>query len=148
MSRRSDWWSSLEPWFAMDLKPKSGNGLSRTANMRSQMNTRIYVSNLPESTTEDSLRAAFVPFGAITKIFVATDRDTALPAYAFVTYGTAEDMTASIAGMNDATFEGRKLAVSVAREAKIAPAPKRFVPPPSFGQRRGPGGPPRSVVRR
>jgi RNA recognition motif-containing protein len=112
------------------------------------MNTRVYVSNLPATTTEDNLRAAFGSYGAIEKIFVATNRDTALPSYAFVTYGTVEDMTASIAGMNEATFEGSKLAVSVAREPQVAPAPRRFVPPMSAGPRRGAGGPPRGAVRR
>lgn len=112
------------------------------------MNTRVYVSNLPETATEENLHAAFGPFGVIEKIFVATDRDTALPTYAFVTYTTAADMDASIAGMNEANFEGRQLAVSVAREAKPVVAPKRFVPPAPFAQRRGPGGPPRGAVRR
>lgn len=144
MSRRSDWWSSLEHGFAFDLKPDLGNGLfSVSLTCVPVMNTRVYVRNLPATTTEDNLRTAFGPFGAIEKIFVATDRDTALPSYAFVTYGTVEDMTASIAGMNEATFEGSKLAVSVAREPQVAPAPRRFVPPMSSGPRRGPGGPPR-----
>ncbi|MDQ5980635.1 MAG: hypothetical protein QG602_3612 [Verrucomicrobiota bacterium] len=112
------------------------------------MNTRVYVSNLPETTTEENLRSAFGPFGAIAKIFVATDRDTALPSYAFVTYATAEDMDASIAGMNEADFHGRKLSVSVAREAKVAPAPRRVLLPMAGGPRRGPGGPSRAPVRR
>lgn len=116
--------------------------------MRFRMNTRVYVSNLPENTTEENLRTAFGPFGAIAKIFVATDRDTALPTYAFVTYATVGDMTASIAGMNEADFHGRKLAVSVAREAQVAPPPRRVVLPMAGGPRRGPGGPPRGPVRR
>jgi RNA recognition motif-containing protein len=115
-------------------------------NMRFRMNTRIYVRNLSETVTESGLRAAFSAYGPISKIFVATDRDTALPTYAFVTYGTVEDMTASIAAMNDTTFEGRKLAVSVAREPQAVVAPRRFVPP--MPSRRGPGGPPRSAARR
>lgn len=112
------------------------------------MNTRVYVSNLPETTTEENLRTAFGPFGAIAKIFLATDRDTALPAYAFVTYATAGDMAASIAGMNEADFHGRKLAVSEARAAQVAPAPRRVVLPMTGGPRRGPGGPARGPVRR
>jgi RNA recognition motif-containing protein len=115
--------------------------------MRFRMNTRVYVSNLPETTTENSLQAAFGPFGTISKIFLATDRDTALPTYAFVTYATAGDMTASIEGMNEADFHGRKLSVSVAREAQVAPAPRRIVLPMA-GPRRGPGGPARGPVRR
>jgi len=149
MSRRSDWWSSLEHGFTFDLKPEPGNGLFRAVNMRFPMNTRVYISNLPETTTEDNLRAAFASYGTIAKIFVATDRDTALPIYAFVTYDHVEDMTASVAGMNDATFDGRKLAVSVAHEVKPLVAPKRFVPPrPAFGPRRGVGGPPRGAIQR
>lgn len=148
MSRRSDWWSSLEHGFALDLKPEPGNGLFSIVNMRFRMNTRLYVRNLPETATEAGLRAAFSPYGAIAKIFVATDRDTALPTYAFVTYGTVEDMSAAISGMNDADFEGRKLAVSVAREPQVAPAPRRFVPPLPPSPRRGAFGAPRGAVRR
>ena len=112
------------------------------------MNTRVYVSNLPETTTEANLHAAFGAFGAISKIFVATDRVTAQPTYAFVTYATTDEVGAAVAGMNDAAFEGRALAVSVAREEKVLPPVRRFVPPASTGPRRGPGGPPRGGPRR
>ncbi len=148
MSRRSDWWLSLEPLVRDRPETPPGNGLFRVVNMRFRMNTRIYVSNLPETATEDNLRTAFGPFGTISKIFLATDRDTALPTYAFVTYATAGDMTASIEGMNEADFHGRKLAVSEARAAQVAPAPRRVVRPLASGPRRGPGGPARAPVRR
>ncbi len=115
--------------------------------MHIRMNSRVYVSNLPAVTTEENLRAAFGPFGNIAKVFVATDRDTALPTYAFITYATVGDMTASIAGMHEADFHGRKLTVSVAREPKVAPAPRRVVRPMA-GPRRGPGGPARGPVLR
>ena len=130
-----------------DLKPNSGNGLFSLVHMHIPMNSRVYVSNLPEVATEENLRTAFGPFGDIAKVFVATDRDTALPTYAFITYATVGDMTASIAGMHEADFHGRKLAVSVAREPQVAPAPRRVVLPQA-GPRRGPGGPARGPVRR
>jgi transformer-2 protein len=101
------------------------------------MSIRIYVSNLSPAITEAALQSAFAPYGAITKIFVAMDRDTALPRYAFLTFDTAEQAAAAIAGMNGVDLEGQALAVSLARDP--APLPVRRLPAPPPPRRTGAG---------
>lgn len=114
------------------------------------MNQRVYIANLPTTTTEETLRAASAPYGTVSHVFLATDRDTALPkGYGFVTYSSAAEGSAAIAGLNGASFEGRTLTVSEAREPEV-PVVRTFVRPPQpgrggFGGRpggRGPAGAP------
>jgi len=103
------------------------------------MNSRIYVDNLPTTVTEETLHAIFAPHGRISHVFIALDRDTALPrGYAFVTYATPDEAQAGLAAVNGSEFEGRKLNVSVARAAEVAPV--RSVMPRPMPLRRGPGG--------
>jgi RNA recognition motif-containing protein len=101
------------------------------------MNSRIYIANLPETITDAQLQAAFAPFGAIAKIFVAKDHGTGVPkGFAFVTYGTRQEADAAVAAMTGADLEGRALAVSIAREPDPLPV-RRVAPPP---RRPSPGG--------
>ena len=96
------------------------------------MNSRVYIANLPDTITEAQLQAAFAPFGAIAKTFIATDRDTAAPkGFAFVTYGTRQEA--------DAALAGRPLTVSIAREPEPMPVRRVTLPPrrPSPGGRPG-----------
>ena len=115
------------------------------------MNPRLYIANLPVTITDAQLQAAFAPFGAVTHSFIATDRATGSPkGFAFVTYGTRQEADAAIAAMNGAELEGRKLAVSIAREPEPVPV-RRAAPPPrrpspggrtGFGARPAPSGQP------
>lgn len=101
------------------------------------MNSRIYIANLPETITEAHLQAAFAPFGAIAKTFVAKDHGTGVPkGFAFVTYGTRPEADAAVAAMSGADLEGRSLTVSIAREPDPLPV-RRIAPPP---RRPSPGG--------
>jgi len=85
------------------------------------MSTKLYIANLSYNITEADLRTAFEPFGAITDIFIATDRETARPrGFAFVTFETAESATAAIAKMNGTELDGRALVVNEARPKESA----------------------------
>jgi cold-inducible RNA-binding protein len=80
------------------------------------MSTKLYIANLSYNVSEADLRTAFESFGAITDIFIATDRETARPrGFAFVTYETAEAAQAAIAKMGGFELDGRALTVSEAR---------------------------------
>ena len=85
------------------------------------MSTKLYIANLSYNVTESDLRTAFESFGAITDIFIATDRETARPrGFAFVTYDTAEAAQAAIAKMGGFELDGRALTVSVGSTAGCA----------------------------
>jgi cold-inducible RNA-binding protein len=80
------------------------------------MNSKLYIANLSFNTTEAQLRSAFEPFGTISDVYLATDRDTGRPrGFAFVTFGTPEEAKAAIEKMNGTELDGRALTVNEAR---------------------------------
>ncbi|MDR0902870.1 MAG: RNA-binding protein [Opitutaceae bacterium] len=80
------------------------------------MNSKLYVGNLSFNTSEAELRDAFGAFGALTDVFVATDRETGRPrGFAFVTFETAEASQLAVEKMNGADLGGRALTVNEAK---------------------------------
>jgi cold-inducible RNA-binding protein len=80
------------------------------------MNSKLYIANLSFNTTEAQLRAAFEPFGAISDVYLATDRDTGRPrGFAFITFGTPDEAKTAIDKMNGTELDGRALTVNEAR---------------------------------
>lgn len=77
---------------------------------------RIYVGNLPFSTTDDSLRQLFEEFGPVTDAKVVSDRETGRSrGFGFVEMNDDEAQTA-INEMNGRAVDGRPLVVNEARE--------------------------------
>jgi RNA recognition motif-containing protein len=67
-------------------------------------------------TTEDGLRAAFSPFGNLTDVYIANDRETGRPrGFAFVTFSTEDESKVAAEKMNGADLDGRALTVNEAR---------------------------------
>jgi len=80
------------------------------------MNSKLYVGNLSFETTEADLHEAFGAFGAITEVFVPTDRMTGRPrGFAFVTFETAEEGQVAVEKMNGVELDGRALTVNEAK---------------------------------
>ena len=80
------------------------------------MNSKLYVGNLSFKTTETELRNAFGQFGAVTEIYVASDRVTGRPrGFGFVTFDTAEASKLATEKMNGVELDGRALTVNEAR---------------------------------
>jgi len=93
----------------------------------------LYVGNLPHSTTEAELRAAFEPHGAVEKVSIVTDRDTGRSrGFGFVEMTNAAEADKAVAALNGTDLGGRTLTIN---EAK--PKTDR---PKSGGQRFGGGG--------
>jgi len=93
----------------------------------------LYVGNLPHSTTESELRAAFEPHGAVEKVSIVTDRDTGRSrGFGFVEMTNASEADKAVAALNGTELGGRTLTIN---EAK--PKTDR---PKSGGQRFGGGG--------
>ncbi len=77
---------------------------------------RIYVGNLPYSTTEDALREAFEQFGVVDSAVVIRDRDTGRSrGFGFVEMHDEEEARTAIAALNGTDFDGRTLTVNEAR---------------------------------
>ena len=78
--------------------------------------TRLYVGNLPYSTTEEELSALFAEFGEVNSIRIINDRETGRSkGFAFVELADKAQAEAAIAALNGKDFDGRALVVSEAR---------------------------------
>jgi cold-inducible RNA-binding protein len=86
----------------------------------------LFVGNLSFRTTETELRTLFEPFGQVSRIHIATDRETGRSrGFAFIDMPNDEEATRAMTALNGKDFDGRALKVNEAR-----PKPER-----------GPGGP-------
>jgi cold-inducible RNA-binding protein len=80
------------------------------------MNSKLYVGNMSFNTTEAGLRAAFAPFGTVTDVYIASDRETGRPrGFAFVTFSSDTESKLAVEKMNGASLDGRDLTVNEAR---------------------------------
>ena len=85
------------------------------------MSKKIYVGNLPFTATEDEVREIFAAHGEVETVSLISDRYTGQPrGFGFV---EMEDGAAdvAIAGLNNTSFGGRTLRVSLARQREDGP---------------------------
>lgn len=77
---------------------------------------RLYVGNLPFTTSSEELRAAFEAYGTVHEVSIVTDRETGRPrGFAFVEMDAA-GAQAAIEALDNKDFGGRDLKVNEARE--------------------------------
>lgn len=77
---------------------------------------KLYVGNLPFSTTEDDLRGLFEPHGEVQSTAVVMDRDTGRSrGFGFVEMSDNAAAQAAIAALNGQQINGRALVVNEAR---------------------------------
>ncbi len=94
----------------------------------------LFVGNMSFQTTASDLRALFEPFGQITRVHVATDRETGRArGFAFVEMANDEEAAKAIAALDGKEVGGRSLKVNEAR-------PKAERSGPRGGDGRGRGG--------
>ena len=89
---------------------------------------KIYVSNLPLSADELSVRMLFSQHGTVNSIALVTDRDTGQSrGYAFIDMPD-NDAERAIQKLNGHSMDGRSLSVSEAREKQreIGRGPRRW----------------------
>ncbi len=90
----------------------------------------LFVGNMSFQTSEADLRALFEPFGQITRVHIAMDRETGRArGFAFVEMNNDEEAAKAIAGLDGKEVGGRNLKVNEAR------------PKGEGGPSRGPSGP-------
>lgn len=82
------------------------------------MSKKLYVGNLPFSTTEDELREAFEKHGTVESVSVITDRETGRSrGFGFVEMDDGGADTA-LQALNGAELSGRTLRVNEAYERR------------------------------
>jgi hypothetical protein len=81
------------------------------------MASKLYVGGLAWATTDESLGAAFAPFGKVLSAKVVKDRETGRSrGFGFVEFDTEAEADKAVAGMNEKELEGRRLRVDKATE--------------------------------
>ncbi len=81
------------------------------------MSKKIYVGNLPFSTTDAELRRLFEQHGTVESVSVIMDRETGRPrGFAFVEMSDASSASAAISTLNGRELDGRALRVNEAQE--------------------------------
>jgi len=98
------------------------------------MSTKLYVGNIPFSTTSQDLQNMFSAHGTVVQVELVSDRFTGRSrGFAFVEMSTAEDAQKAIAALQGTQLEGRTVTVNEAR-------PREERPPRQFGGGGGGGG--------
>ncbi len=87
------------------------------------MSRKIYVGNLPWSSTSADLEAMFAEHGAVRSAEVISDRETGRSrGFGFVEMESEEGMQAAVSALNGLELNGRPLTVNEARERTPRPA--------------------------
>jgi cold-inducible RNA-binding protein len=90
----------------------------------------IFVGNMNFQTTEADLRELFAPFGQVTRVHMAMDRETGRArGFAFIEMPNDDEAAKAIAGLDGKEAGGRNLKVNEARpkgEAGPPRGPKTF----------------------
>ena len=77
---------------------------------------KIFVGNLDFGATEESLRALFERYGAVSSIDLVKERDTGRSrGFAFIEMAESDEADKAIAALNGVSLGGRALNVSEAR---------------------------------
>ena len=83
------------------------------------MGKKLYVGNLPFSTTEDELRTLFGRHGDVESVNVITDRETGRPrGFAFVEMSEASAATDAIRALDGTQMGGRSIKVNEAQDKR------------------------------
>ena len=86
------------------------------------VNQKIYVGNLPYSTTDQELQDLFANHGNVQSASVVTDRYTGRSrGFGFVEMGSAEEAQQVISALNGSDYGGRNLVVNEARPKESRP---------------------------
>lgn len=82
----------------------------------------IYVGNLAQAVSEDTLRDLFQEFGTVTSIKLIKDRETGMPrGFAFVDMPEQQQAQQAIDSLNGHELEGQRLRINEARERDARP---------------------------
>ncbi len=79
-------------------------------------NNKLYVGNLPYSTTEDDLRSLFSEYGEVSQVTLIIDRMSGRSkGFGFVEFTSEADAAKATEAMNGHDMQGRAMVVNVAR---------------------------------
>ena len=98
----------------------------------------LFVGNLSFHTTETGLRELFQPFGQLSRVHMAMDRETGRArGFAFVEMPNDDEAQKAIAALDGKEVDGRNIKVNEARPKTEHSGPRTGGPPRSGGGGRG-----------
>jgi len=81
--------------------------------------SKIYVGNLPFSSSEEDIRELFEAHGAVQSVAIITDRETGRPrGFAFVEMDTSDSAQSAIRALDGTQFGGRSIRVNEAQDRR------------------------------
>jgi RNA recognition motif-containing protein len=87
------------------------------------MASRLFVGNLPFTTTENDLQDYFAQAGSVIAVNIMQDRATGRSrGFAFIEMASQEDATKAIGMFHQKDFQGRQLTVNEARPREERPS--------------------------
>lgn len=93
--------------------------MSHRGAARNESLKKLYVGNLPFSTTEESLRELFERHGPTVSVRVITDRETGRSrGFGFVEFADEGNAEKALQALNGAEVEGRALRVNEAQDKR------------------------------
>ena len=91
------------------------------------MSKKIYVGNLPFSSTEADLKAVFGRHGTVASVKIPTDRETGRPrGFAFVEMQDASAADDAIRALDGSDLGGRSIKVNEAQERSGGSGGRRY----------------------
>jgi RNA recognition motif-containing protein len=89
---------------------------------KDDMETKLYVGNLPYSATEETVKELFSQAGEVTEVTLIKDRDSGRPkGFGFVEMKNQEAMEKAIKEFNGYQMEDRELKVNIAKPREERP---------------------------
>ena len=80
------------------------------------MGSKLYVSNLPDSATEQDLSVKFAAYGTVQSIKLITNRDTGqCRVFGFIEMMSEAEAQAAIDSLNGTDYDGRPMKVNEAK---------------------------------
>ena len=80
------------------------------------MGQKLYVGNLPYTTTEQSLGEMFAQFGSVESSKIITDRDSGRSkGFGFIEMSSDSEAQTAISKLDGSQFDGRQMAVNEAK---------------------------------
>lgn len=78
--------------------------------------TNIYVKNIPEDASQESIDALFAKHGTVTSSMLATEDDGKMKGFGFINFDDAEAASAAVDALNGHEINGKKLTVCRAQK--------------------------------
>jgi RNA recognition motif-containing protein len=96
--------------------PANGTAAFLIVQKEKKMELKLFVGNLPFTTSEDDVRTLFAQAGEVTSVALIKDRDTGRSkGFAFVEMKTQAEAEKAISMFNGYRIGGRELTVNIAR---------------------------------